>query len=64
MLNHEAHGNVSTIQDFASLLANVADEYSEKLADGEHPDIEDYARQHPTIADAIRRVLPALNAAR
>ena len=47
--------------DFEALLASVADDYSEKLADGETPDVEDYARQHPTIADALRRVLPALN---
>lgn len=48
--------------DFESLLAHVADEYSEKLASGEQPDVEDYARQHPKIAEAIRRVLPALHA--
>ncbi|MCA9215699.1 MAG: protein kinase [Planctomycetales bacterium] len=48
--------------DFESLLAHVADEYSEKLSDGEQPDIEEYARMHPAIADAIRRVLPAIHA--
>ncbi|MBL8796800.1 MAG: serine/threonine protein kinase [Planctomycetia bacterium] len=47
-----------------SLLATVADEFMERLRQGEQPQAEDYARRHPEIAAVIRRVLPALQVMR
>jgi serine/threonine protein kinase/tetratricopeptide (TPR) repeat protein len=43
-----------------SLVAEVADDFMERLHRGERPDIEEYARRHPQIASVLRRVLPAL----
>jgi serine/threonine protein kinase len=43
-----------------SLLAAVTDEFMERLARGEKPDVEDYARRHPAIGPVLRQVLPAL----
>lgn len=43
-----------------SLLGRVADEFLDRLNRGEHPDVEEYARRHPELAEVIRRVLPAL----
>jgi serine/threonine protein kinase/WD40 repeat protein/Flp pilus assembly protein TadD len=43
-----------------SLVADVADAFMERLRRGEHPDVEDYARQYPEIAAVLRHVLPAL----
>ena len=47
-----------------SLLANAADEFMERLRQGEQPQVEDYARRHPEIAAVLRRVLPALQVMR
>jgi serine/threonine-protein kinase len=44
------------------LLAEVTDDFMERVRRGEHPDVEDYARRHPRIATVIRQVLPALEA--
>jgi serine/threonine protein kinase len=43
-----------------SLVAAVADEFMDRVRRGDRPAVEDYARQHPEIADLLRRVLPAL----
>jgi serine/threonine protein kinase/Flp pilus assembly protein TadD len=43
-----------------SLVADVTDEFMERVRRGERPDIEDYARRHPQIASVLRHVLPAL----
>ena len=43
-----------------TLLGQVANEYSERLARGESPSIEEYAGRHPQIAELIREVFPAL----
>jgi eukaryotic-like serine/threonine-protein kinase len=43
-----------------SLLGEVVDEYLEKLARGEQPQIELYAEEHPEIASLIRQTFPAL----
>jgi hypothetical protein len=45
-----------------ALLGQVADEFTERLNRGEQPDIEDYARRYPEIADLLRQVLAALQA--
>src|SRR5262249_29517996 len=41
-----------------------ADEFLERLDRGEQPDVEEYARRHPEVADAFRHLLPALHALR
>jgi serine/threonine protein kinase/tetratricopeptide (TPR) repeat protein len=46
------------------LLGQVADEYTQRLAAGENPDIEEYAGRHPEIAAVIRQVFPALRVMR
>jgi WD40 repeat protein/serine/threonine protein kinase len=40
-----------------SLVGRLADEFSDRLARGEKPDVEAYAGQHPEAADELRRVL-------
>jgi serine/threonine protein kinase len=43
-----------------ALVSQVADEFVERLGHGEQPDVEEYARRHPTITAVLRQVLPAL----
>jgi serine/threonine-protein kinase len=45
-----------------SLVGQVADEFTERLNRGEHPDIEHYAERYPEIAHILRQALPALQA--
>ena len=45
-----------------SLFGQVAGEFSERLAHGESPGIEEYLTQYPQIAEWIRDVFPALQA--
>jgi serine/threonine protein kinase/Flp pilus assembly protein TadD len=46
--------------DTESLLAELADEYMDRLRRGDRPDIEEYARRYPQFAAVLRNVLPAL----
>jgi serine/threonine protein kinase/tetratricopeptide (TPR) repeat protein len=41
-------------------LGRVADEFAERVRRGERPDVEEFARAHPEIADVLRDLLPAL----
>ncbi len=43
-----------------SLVAEVADEFLDRLKRGERPDVEEYARRHPPFASVLRQVLTAL----
>jgi serine/threonine protein kinase len=43
-----------------ALVGQVADEFTQRLNNGDRPAIEEYAAQHPEIADVLREVLPAL----
>jgi serine/threonine protein kinase/Tfp pilus assembly protein PilF len=43
-----------------SLVAEVADRFTEEVKQGRSPDIEEYAQRHPEIATIIRQVFPAL----
>jgi WD40 repeat protein/serine/threonine protein kinase len=55
--------NEPTVSDAAAverLVGQIADEFTERLNQGEQPDVEDYARRHPEIAGVLRQVLPAL----
>ncbi|CAN0176742.1 unnamed protein product, partial [Phaeothamnion confervicola] len=42
-------------------VGRIADEFTERLARGERPDVEEYARRHPDLAEVLRDVLPALD---
>jgi serine/threonine protein kinase/Flp pilus assembly protein TadD len=45
-----------------SLVGRIADEFIERLHRGEQPDVEEYARRHPELADVLRQALAALEA--
>jgi serine/threonine protein kinase/Flp pilus assembly protein TadD len=47
-----------------ALMGQVLDEYNERLARGEQPAVEEYARRYPQLAAALRLTLPALEAVR
>ncbi len=46
--------------DLEELIGKLAEDYAQRLRDGEKPDIEEYAGRHPDAADALRQILPAL----
>ena len=56
MSNQAAQVNASV----EALVGQVADEFTQRLNRGERPSVEEYAEQHPEIADLLREVLPAL----
>ncbi len=43
-----------------SLTGRVIEEFQQRVRAGEQPDVEDYARLHPPIADVLRQLLPAV----
>src|SRR5262245_66380880 len=43
-----------------SLMAQLADEFLERVNAGERPDVEEYARRHPEVAAFVRQMFPAL----
>lgn len=43
-----------------ALMGQIVDEFLERCARGEEPDVEEYARRHPELADVLRQMLPAL----
>jgi serine/threonine protein kinase/tetratricopeptide (TPR) repeat protein len=44
------------------LVGRVADDFTERLHRGEHPDVEEYTQRYPQIAPLLRQALPALQA--
>jgi serine/threonine protein kinase len=46
--------------DIDSLVAEVADRFTEEVKQGRRPRVEVYAERHPEIATIIRQVFPAL----
>jgi hypothetical protein len=42
------------------LLGNLAEEFSERVRQGELPDLDAYARRHPALAERIRALFPTL----
>jgi len=52
------HANAAT--SISSLVARVADQYLDQLAQGEVPDSADYAQRYPQVASVLPQVLPAL----
>src|SRR6516165_779028 len=47
-----------------TIIGQVADEFTERLNRGEHPEVEEYAELYPELADLLRGILPALEALR
>jgi eukaryotic-like serine/threonine-protein kinase len=43
-----------------SLLGQLADEFTRGAREGKSPDIEDYAKNYPELADRIRQLFPTL----
>jgi hypothetical protein len=43
-----------------SLMAEIADEYRQRLNRGEEPDIEEYIQRYTQLAGVLRQLLPAL----
>jgi uncharacterized delta-60 repeat protein len=46
--------------DLEELIGRVADQYLQRLCDGDEPDVEEYARDFPEAAGPLRQILPAL----
>src|SRR5262249_49285682 len=42
------------------LVGRVADEYTDRLRQGQAVDVEEYAQQYPHIAEILRQMLPGL----
>jgi tetratricopeptide (TPR) repeat protein len=42
------------------LMGQVVEEFLERQAAGEQPDVESYARRYPQLGDVLRQMLPAL----
>ena len=55
------HTQVSSDRD--ELLGQVVDEFFESVALGETPDISDYLKRYPGIADLVKIAIPAMRAA-
>ncbi len=51
---------VEQTDELDSLLGQVIDDYLQRLARDEQPDVEQYAKEHPEIATLIRKTFPAL----
>jgi hypothetical protein len=47
-----------------SLLAEVADEFQQRLSCGEQPDIQEYVQRYPQLGGVLRQLLPALSSPR
>jgi serine/threonine protein kinase len=43
-----------------SLLGQLADEFTRGTREGKLPDVEEYARNYPELADRIRQLFPTL----
>src|SRR5262249_9204483 len=46
--------------DESALLGELAEEFTLRVREGQAPDLEEYARAHPALADRIRELFPAL----
>jgi hypothetical protein len=45
-----------------SLVAEATDEFLDCIEGGKRPDVEEFVRRYPSIADILRQLLPALHA--
>src|SRR5262249_58631236 len=46
--------------DESALLGELAEEFTLRVREGRAPDLEEYARAHPALAERIRELFPAL----
>ncbi len=46
--------------DLESLIGGIAEDYLQRLCNGEEPDVEEFERKYPEAADVLRQILPAL----
>ncbi|HMF11156.1 MAG TPA: hypothetical protein VKE94_02590, partial [Gemmataceae bacterium] len=46
--------------DESVLLGELAEQFSARVRQGQLPDIEEYARNHPILAPRIRELFPTL----
>jgi tetratricopeptide (TPR) repeat protein len=56
-MNEPLVGQTLTVD---ALVGQIADEFTQRLNQGEQPEIEDYAQRYPDIAGTLREVLAAL----
>jgi hypothetical protein len=49
-----------TMRDDSVLLGQLAEEFSERVRQGQMPSVEDYAARHPGLAERIRALFPTL----
>ena len=57
-------GSAWDTSQFEELITKVADQFMQRIENGEDPNIEEYVAQHPGAADLIRRTLTALKTMR
>jgi len=55
-MNHDSSETVDTVDPKESLVAEAVDDFLERADRGEQPDIEQYARRYPQVADVLRGV--------
>jgi serine/threonine protein kinase len=53
--------NVSCNGTVEERVAEVVDAFMERVRRGEKPDVEEYARRHPEVAEVLRQILPAMH---
>ncbi len=58
--HHVSRSECSPSQGDQQQIAELADEYIERIQGGEQPSIEDYAAQYPQLAEGIRELFPTL----
>ncbi len=52
--------NNGPAMDLESLVGKAAGEFTERVQRGERPDLDEFLRRYPEVADVLRQVLPAL----
>ena len=51
---------MSDLTNIPEAIADIADEFVQRLRNGESPQVAEYEQRHPDLASAIRDILPAL----
>ena len=59
MTHDEPHRN----EDIESAVADIAEEFLHRIERGEEPDVEEYVRRYPKMAEVLGQVLPVLKIA-
>src|SRR5262249_30702119 len=59
-----AMSDASNDEALESLFGQIADEFTDRLNRGESPEVEEYVRRYPDIADVLREGLPVLQTMR